>query len=156
MRKELRQRIVEKYWEAVERLVAHLLPGNPKDKKVWSRMIRSGPAKNVLPAFETKLKQVPDEKFEAVIAEIDSRQNTELMRGLFKTGLARLPKKRGGRPATFPLDIRRRAIQDVGPEYARRDRLADAIDVVAARYGMPTEYLRKVWKNRKRLRERED
>ena len=154
MKKELRQRIVEKYWDAVERLAAHMLPGNPKDKKVWSRMIRSGPAKNVLPAFETKLKQIPDEKFEAVIAEIDSIQSSELMRGLFKTGLARLPKKRGGRPATFSLDIRRKAIQDIGNEYPRYDTLSEAIDVVAARHGMTSEYLRKVWKNRKRLRQR--
>src|SRR5215469_3627834 len=104
----------------LERLAAHMLPGNPQEKKVWSRMIRTGPAKNVMPAFEAKLKHVPDNKFEAVLAELDSMKLDELMRTVFKTGLAQLPKKRGGRPATFSLDIRQRAIDDVGHEYARR------------------------------------
>jgi len=156
VREELRQKLVDKYWDVIERLAAHMLPGSPKEKKVWSRMIRNGPAKNVMPAFEAKLKHVPDNKFEAVMAEIVSMQPDELMRTVLKSGLARLPKKRGGRPPTFSLDVRRKAIQDTGIEYARRDRLADAVEVVAARYGMPTEYLRKVWKNRKRLRQRED
>lgn len=152
MRKELRQRVVDKYWEAIELLAAHMLPGNPKDKKVWSRMIRTGPARSVVPAFEARLKDVPDEKFEALMAGFDSMQADELMRGVFKRGLNRLPKKRGGRPGTFSLEVRQRAVQDIGHEYPRCDSFADAIALVANRYGMTTEYLRKVWKNRKRLR----
>jgi hypothetical protein len=155
VRKELRQKLVDTYWDVIERLAAHMLPGSPKEKKVWSRMIRNGPAKNVMPAFEAKLKHVPDDKFEAVMAEIVSMQPDGLMRTVLKSGLAHLPKKRGGRPPTFSLDVRGKAIQDIGIEYARRDRLADAIEAVAGRYGMPTEYLRKVWKNRKRLRNRD-
>lgn len=156
MRQELRERIAAKYLEKLELVFAKMLPADPKDKKARSRMIRTGPAKNVIPHLVAKLKHVPDARLEALMAEIDSMDPLEMMRLVFTKGLGQLPKKRGGRPATFPLDIRRRAIQDVGPEYARSDRLADAIDVVAARYGMPTEYLRKVWKNRKRLRQRED
>ena len=156
VREELRQKIVDKYWEVIELLAAHMLPGNPKDKKIWSHMIRTGPAKSVIPAFEAKLKHEPDDRFEALMAQLDSMEPVELMRTVMSTGLAKLPKKRGGRPARFSLDVRRRAIQDTGHEYARRDRLADAIEVVAARYEMPTEYLRKVWKNRQRLRQRED
>jgi len=153
LRKELRQTIVDKYWEVIELLVAHMFPRDPNDKKVWSRMIRSGPAKNVIFAFEAKLKRVPDDKFEALMAEIDSMEPSELMRRVFKAGLSQLPKKQGGRPGMFSLDVRKRAIQDIGVEYARRPRLADAIETVAARYGMPTKYLRKVWKNRERLKQ---
>jgi hypothetical protein len=105
--------------------------------------------------MEAYLEKVPDDKFEAVMAVLDSTHPAELMRGVFKTGLDRLPKKRGGRPAMFSLDVRRRAVQDIGNELPRCDRLSDAVKVVAARYGMPTEYLRKLWKNRKRLRSRE-
>lgn len=156
VRQELRERIAAKYLETLELVFAKMLPADPKDKKARSRMIRTGPAKNVIPHLVAKLKHVPDDRLEALMAEIDSMDPLEMIRLVFTKGLGQLPKKRGGRPATFPLNIRRRAIQDVGPEYARRDRLAEAIDVVAARYGMPTEYLRKVWKNRKRLRQRED
>jgi hypothetical protein len=80
----------------------------------------------------------------------------ELMRTVFKTGLAQLPKKRRGRPGTFSREVRQRAVDDIGVEYARRRKLGDAIKVVAARYGMPTKYLQKVWKNRIRLRQKED
>lgn len=155
MREELRQKLVDKYWDVIERLAAHMLPGSPKEKKVWSRMIRNGPAKNVIPAFEAKLKHVSDDKFEALMAQLDSMEPVELMRTVLNTSLSQLPKKRGGRPGTFSLDIRRRAVQDIGNEYPRCDSFSEAINVVAARYGMPPEYLRKVWKNRKRLRHRE-
>jgi hypothetical protein len=155
MREDLRQRLVAKYWEMVELLAADMLPKNPKDKRQWKHMLRNGPAKRGVPSMEAYLEKVPDDKFEAVMAVLDSTHPAELMRGVFKTGLDRLPKKRGGRPAMFSLDVRRRAVQDIGNELPRCDRLSDAVKVVAARYGMPTEYLRKLWKNRKRLRSRE-
>jgi hypothetical protein len=155
VRKELRQKVIDKYWDVLEFLFGHMLPGNQKDKKILSRMIRTGPAKNVIPAFEAKLKHEPDDKFEALMAQLDSMQPDELMRTVFKTGLANLPKKRGGRPGTFSRDVRQRAVDDIGTEYARRRKLSDAIEVVAARYGMPTKYLRRVWKNRMRMRQRE-
>jgi len=46
-------------------------------------------------------------------------------------------------------------VQDIGHEYPNCNSLAEAIGVVAERYGMPPEYLHKVWKNRKRPRQRE-
>lgn len=156
MRKELRQKFIDKYWELMELLFSKMLPSNPKDKKVWSRMLRNGRAKNAVPALEAYLKRIPDEKFEAVMAQLDSMGPFELMRSGFKAGLSQLPKRRGGRPGMFSLDIRLRAIQDIGIEYSRRPRLADAIETVAARYGMPTKYLRKVWKDRQRLKQRGD
>jgi hypothetical protein len=153
VKRELRQKLIDKYWDVIERgVAAQLLPGNPKDKEVWSRMIRNGPAKNVIPAFVARLEHEPDDKFEAALAELESMPPDELMRLVFKVGLARLPKKHGGRPGTFSLEVRRRAVQDVGNEYSRCDSFSDAIDVVAARYGMESKYLRRVWKNRKRLR----
>lgn len=156
MRTELRQKFIDKYWDTLELLFARMLPTNPKTKKVWSRMLRNGLAKTVVPGLEAYLKRVPDDRFEAAMAQLDSMGPFEMMRIGFKKGLSLLPKKRGGRPGMFPLDVRRRAIQDIGPEYARHPRLADAIEVVAARYGMPKKYLRKVWKNRERLKQPED
>ena len=156
VRKELRQKLVDKYWDVIERLFAHMLPGNPKEKEVRSRMIRNGPAKKVIPAFVARLKHEPDHKLKALLADLDSMKPDELMRTVFKTGLSRLPKKRGGRPGTFSRDVRQRAIDDIGIEYARRSKLAEAIEVVGARRGMPTKYLQRVWKNRMRLRQIKD
>jgi hypothetical protein len=118
-------------------------------------MIRNGPAKNMIPAFVARLKNEPDDKIEALFAELDSMQPNEVMHTVFKVGLASLPKKHGGRPGTFALEVRRRAVDDVSHEYSRCDSFSEAIDVVAARYGMEHKYLRRVWKNRKRLRNRD-
>ena len=154
MRQDLRQKIEEKYWEKIDLLFDKMLPADSKDKKTKSRLIRTGPAKNAIPRLVAKLKHVPDDRLEAVMAEIDSMDPIEFARRVYTLGLGQLPKKRGGRPAMFSLDVRRRAVQDIGNELPRCDRLSDAVKVVAARYGMPTEYLRKLWKNRKRLRNR--
>ena len=156
MKLELRERIAAKYWKTIELLFAKMLPADPKDKKVRSHMIRTGPAKDVIPRLVAKLKHVPDDRLEALMAEIDSIDPIEMMRLVFTTGLGQLPKKRGGRPASFSLDVRRKAVQDIGNEYPRYDTLSEAIDVVAVRHGMTAAYLRKVWKNRKRLRQREE
>jgi len=153
MRQELRRKIEEKYLEKLELLLDRMLPTDPKNTKVRSRMIRTGPARNVIPRLVAKLKHVPDDRLQAVMAEIDSMDPIEFARLTLTAGLGRLPKKRGGRPPAFSLDVRRKAVQDIGNEYPRYDTLREAIDVVAARYGMTTEYLRKVWKNRKRLRQ---
>jgi len=99
------------------------------------------------------LRLIPDEGFEKAMAMMD-RIPADLRKNL-KRALSSLPKSRGGRTPAFSVEIRRRAVQDIGHEYPNCDSLADAIDVVAVRYGMPREYLRKVWKNRKRLRQRE-
>jgi hypothetical protein len=152
VRAELREKVIAKYWDAIEQLAAHMLPGKPKEKQIWRRVFRTKIGKSVMRTFEASLKPLPDDRFEAVMAELDSKAPVDLMRRAFTTGLGHLPKKRGGRPGMFSLDVRQRAIQDIGHEYPRCDSLADAIELVAGRYGMSTEYLRKVWKNRKRLR----
>ncbi len=154
MRAELREKVVAKYWAQLERLAAYLLPGKPKEKQIWRRAFRTKLGKKVMKSCEASLRRMPDEKFEAAMAELDSIDVVEIMRKAFTTGLGHLPKKRGGRPGAFSLDVRQRAIQDIGHEYPRCNRLSEAIDLVAARYGMTAEYLRKVWKNRKRLRRR--
>lgn len=99
--------------------------------------------------LEASLLHAPDEMFETFMAEIDT---VEVVRRAFTTGLKYLPKKRGGRPSEFPLQVRQLAIQEIGVEYPNCDSLAEAIEKVAARHGMTPEYLHKVWKNRKRLR----
>ncbi len=156
VREELRQKIAAKYWETIDLLFAKMLPADAKGKKIRNQMIRTGPAKNGIPRLIANLKHVPDDRLEALLAKIDSMDPVEIMRLVFTTGLGQLPKKRGGRPGMFSLEVRQRAIADIGHEYSRRPRLADAIEIVAARYGMPTKYLRKVWKNRERLKRRED
>jgi hypothetical protein len=155
LRQDLRRKIEEKYWEKLDLLFDKILPTDPKNKKVRSRMVRSGPARNAIPRLVAKLKHVQDDKLEAVLAEIDSMDPIEFARVALTAGLGKLPKKHGGRPPAFSLDVRRKAVQDIGNEYPRYDTLGEAIDVVAVRYGMTSEYLHKVWKNRKRLRQRE-
>jgi hypothetical protein len=102
---------------------------------------------------EQFLRLIPDKAFEAIMTDLDSLP--EKTHKVVKESLRQLPKDRGGRPPAFPVEIRKSAIQDVGNEYPRCNSFSEAIDVVAARYKMTPEYLRKVWKNRKRLRQRE-
>jgi hypothetical protein len=156
VRAELRRKIVAKYREAVEFLFAKVLPGSPKEKKIWIRIIRGGSGRTVGLALDAKLKTEPDDRFQALMADLDSMDLNELVRLALTTGFAHLPKKRGGRPPTFSLEARRLAVQDIGNEYPRCDSFTEAVNLVAARYEMRPEYLRKVWKNRKRLRQRED
>ena len=155
MRAELCEKVMAKYWAQLERLAAYLLPGKPKEQQIWRHVLNSSLGKKVMKSFEVSLRLTPDEKFEAVMAELDSMDAVEISRRAFTTALGHLPKKRGGRPGKFSLEVRQRAIQDIGHEYPRCNSLAEAMELIAARHGMTTEYLRKVWKNRKRLRQRE-
>jgi len=149
LKKELREKVVAKYWAQLERLSTHLLPGTPKEKQIWRRAFRSKEGRQVIKKFETSLVHAPDEMFEEFMREIDT---VALIRRTFTTALKHLPKKRGGRPSEFPLQVRQLAIQEIGREYPNCDSLGEAIEKVAVRYGMKPEYLHKVWKNRKRLR----
>ncbi len=142
-----------KYWAQLELLAGYLLPGKPKGNQIWRRVFRTKSGKKIMKSLEASLRRMPDESFEAAMTELDSM--IEMSRKGFASGLAHLPKRRGGRHGAFSLDIRRRAVQDIGHEYPRCDSLREAIEVVAARNGMTPEYLHKVWKNRKRLRQRE-
>jgi len=144
-----------KYWAQLERLAAYLLPGKPKEKQIWRRVLRTKFGQKVMKSFEASLRRMPDTKFESIMAELDTMDAVEVTRKAFKVGLSHLPKKRGGRRGTFSRDIRQRAIEDLGHELPRKT-FAEAIDLVAIRYEMTPNYLRKVWKNRKRLRQLEN
>jgi hypothetical protein len=156
VRAELREKVVTKFWAKLERLSDYLLPGKPKEKQIWRRVYHTQHGKKVMKGFEASLRRMPDEQFEAVMAQLDSMDPIEIMRQASTSVLGHLPKKRGGRPGIYKLEIRQRAIQDIGHEYPRCNSLGEAIDLVAVRYGMTSEYLHKVWKNRRRLRLRED
>ena len=126
------------------------------DKSMPKGVITQGLRKSsVFRSLEAQLQREPDKRFETIMANLDGL-SPDTFRKTLKAFVTLMPKNRGGRPATFSLDIRRRAVQDIGHEYPRCDSLAEAIELVAARYGMTTEYLRKVWKNRKRLRQQEN
>ena len=100
--------------------------------------------------MEEMYRMVPDKDFEKIMSSLDTV--TPDAQKDFRKAVAHFPKDRGGRPSEFPLEIRRKAIQDVRLERARCDSLRDAIETVARRYKMTPDYLRKVlWKNRKRL-----
>jgi len=100
--------------------------------------------------LEEMYREVPDEEFEKVMSSLDTIPRDAQKD--FKAALAHFPKDRGGRPSEFPVEIRQKAIQDVRLERAHCDSLRDAIETVARRYKMTPDYLRKVWKNRKRLK----
>jgi hypothetical protein len=148
---KLCQQIMAKLASQLEGIAA-VIGDKPIPKGRMTRgLLKSG----VLRGLETQLRRASDKRFEKIMANLDGL-NPDTFRKSLKAFVTLMPKNRGGRPATFSLDIRRRAVQDVGHEYPRCDSLAQAIELVAARHGMTTEYLRKVWKNRKRLRQHEN
>jgi hypothetical protein len=99
--------------------------------------------------IEEMYRAVPDGEFEKVMSSLET--TTRAAQEDFKEAVKYFPKNHGGRPSEFLVEIRRKAIQDVRLERARCDSLRDAIEVVAKHYDMTPDYLRKVWKNRKRL-----
>ncbi|MGO9519261.1 MAG: hypothetical protein ACLPND_19685 [Candidatus Korobacteraceae bacterium] len=101
---------------------------------------------------ERMIRRVPDENFEVLMTQLDSMPGA--LRKIIKEKLVYLPKNRGGRPSEFPLDVRRRAIRDLGLEYSRCDSFKEAVELVAGRYEMTHDYLRRLFKNRKRLRQK--
>jgi hypothetical protein len=153
MRAQLRQKALAKLEAAFLQGVSFLLVGetyfSEKQKKQIERDLwRKSPQRK---QFDMLLRKVPDKDFEGLMANIDLTPS--LLHKAIKNSLKYMPKNRGGRPPAFSLEIRRRAIQDIGHEYPRCDSFRDAIELVAARHGMTPEYLRKVWKNRKRLKQ---
>jgi len=150
VRAELRREILAKLASQLERLATNF--GGTPVAKGWAK--RGLGKVGVFKGLEIPLRRAPDKEFETMMANLDELDPERMSKGL-RNLLVHLPKNRGGRPPTFSLDIRRRAVQDIGHEYPNRDSLSEAIEVVAGRYGMTPEYLRKVWKNRKRLRQRD-
>lgn len=100
--------------------------------------------------WERIIRETPDKKFEELMSSLDGIPAQ--IHKAFKEAAANTPKDRGGRPPHFPLKVRRQAIQDLGPEYSRWSSFTEAVEIVAKRYGMETDYLRRLWKNRKRLK----
>ncbi len=150
MRAELREKVLTKFEAQLARLAACFLGESQARQWARTRFELSGQRK----MLDAKLRGMPDKKYESMMSSLEVLDPKDLGQ-LLKKALPRLPKNKGGRDAMFPLEVRRKAILDIGIEYARRDSLRDAVDAVAARYKMPPDYLRRVWKNRKRLRERE-
>jgi hypothetical protein len=155
VRPELRRKAMAKIEAAFLQGVAFLSVGETYFSEKRKTIIQKGFWRNSpqRKQYESALRRVPDKEFEGIMTKLDSMPND--LHKAIKDSLRYMPKNRGGRPPAFSLEIRKRAIQDVGHEYPRCDSFAEAVDVVAARYGMTAEYLRKVWKNRKRLRQRE-
>lgn len=101
--------------------------------------------------YERAIRALPDTDFEEVMANLDNFPG--FFRKLVNENIVYISRNRGGRPPGAPLEVRRRAVQDLGVEYARCDTFKEAVDLVASRYNMTPDYLRKVWKNRRRLKE---
>jgi len=121
----------------------------PKDAK-WKRFVQEAWKRSPLrKKYERIIRSMPDEAFEVEYARIDS-QPAEIRR-ILHANIPHLPRRPGGRRASFSIDIRLRAIDDLAHEQ-RNNSFADAVDLVAARYEMSPDYLRKIWKNRKRIR----
>ena len=149
MRADLRKKVMERYWKRIDSVVLPMKL-TPEQKKVHNLFTRKSQFFKIM---QKALMLMPDEDFEKAMAMMD-RIPDDLKKNL-KGALSSLPKSRGGRTPAFSLEIRRRAVQDIGHEYPNCNSLAEAIGVVAERYKMTPEYLHKVWKNRKRLRQRE-
>jgi hypothetical protein len=152
VRPELRRKVMAKLDAAFLRTASFLTMGKTHLSEKRKALIHKGlwqdsPQRK---QSERKLQRTPDKEFEAIMANLDALPND--VHKAFKDAIRYMPKNRGGRPAAFPLEMRKRAIQDVGHEYPRCDSFRDAIELVAHRYGMTPDYLRKVWKNRKRLK----
>jgi len=147
MRPELREKVMEKLESRLVRL-AENFSGKPMPKG-WAR--RGLKSSGIGKAFETGLRRAPDRRFDSIMTRLAALDPTNVSRSL-KMALLNMPKARGGRPPAFSLEVRRRAVKDIGNEYPECDRLTDAICLVAKRYGMSPDYLHKVWKNRKRLK----
>ena len=151
MRPELLKKAIARLDDMFFHAASPLAAGNTdfsekRKKSLQKRWWRKSPQ---FIKWEKMVRNAPDHAFEGLMSELDSMPAQ--IHKAFKDAAANTPKDRGGRPSAFPLDIRRRAIQDVRSERAQCDILSDAIDIVAKRYGMTPNYLRKVWKNRKRL-----
>ena len=120
----------------------------PRDKtrKMLESMWKHSPIRK---RTEAAWRRLSDAQFEEANAKLDALPS--ILRQSLSEGIGKLPANRGGRPPAFPIEVRRRAIEDLGHELPRTNSFSEAVNIVSARYGMPPDYVRKVWKNRKRL-----
>ena len=151
MRQELRKKLLAKAEAAHLRIVALTTYGrefgDKKDEK-WKKLakVTFAPFRK---QYELKLRQLADEEFANESARLDS-QPAEVRKSL-SANIRTLPGQKGGRPASFTKEVRLRAIDELALEQ-RNNSFPDAVDLIAARYSMSPDYLRKIWKNRKRLK----
>ena len=151
MRPELRRKVLTKLKAVYLPTVVSLAGADTYVSEKQKVLILESFWRDQRKQYEKWLRLIPDKEFGTMMTGLDSLP--EHTHKVVKESLRQLPKDRGGRPPAFPVEIRKSAIQDVGNEYPRCDSFSEAIDVVATRYKMTPEYLRKVWKNRKRLRQ---
>ena len=150
MRPELRKKLLAKAEAGYLRTVALTTHGqefiSAKDKR-WKKLAKD----NFVPflrEYENYLRGLPDEEFAIESARLDS-QPAQIRKSL-AANIRALPRQKGGRRATFSKVVRLKAIDELALAL-RNSSFGDAVDVVARRHSMSTDYLRKIWKNRKRL-----
>jgi Mor family transcriptional regulator len=100
--------------------------------------------------WEKMLRMVPDGEFAEWMSSIDEMPGKML--ASLKERIAKMPKDHGGRPPHYPLSVRLQAVQELGQELAGGLSFGEAVEKVAKRHEMATSYLRRVWRNRKRLK----
>ena len=153
MKSELQKKLLAKIDAIHTRAVALMVHGaefQGKEDEVWKKLVENT-FKPFRKRYEAALRLLPDDQFEAENARLESQPGE--IRKTLTQHLPNLPAKRGGRPPSFPKEIRRSAIDDLAHEL-RNSSFGEAVTQVAARYEMTSDYLRKIWKNRKRLNTR--
>jgi hypothetical protein len=158
MKRELIRQILAKLDSVVLSASALFAEGNPDVSAIPTKQRKSF-QKNILDRsvqrmqLKKVLRMVPDAEFTAWISWVDEMPGKML--ASIKQHLANMPKNHGGRTPHHPLAVRIQAIQEVGQELAGGLSFGEAFEKVAKRHGMATDYLRRVWRNRKRLKPKE-
>jgi Mor family transcriptional regulator len=155
MKPELRRQILEKLDSLVLSTGALFAEDNPdvtaipakQRKSFQKRMVTQFPQRM---QWEKVFRMVPDGEFAAWMSALD--EMPDKMLASLKDRIANMPKDHGGRPPYYPLAVRLQAVQEVGQETAGGLNFGEAVEKVAKRHEMSTSYLRRVWRNRKRLK----
>src|SRR5271157_2396761 len=114
MKPELHRQVMAKLDAMYVRVVGLMSQGeagfNEKQAKMAKRHFWSKAPQRK--QFEKAIQALPDSEFEVLMANLDAFPG--FFRKMFKENIVYVPKSRGGRPPGAPLDIRRRAVQDLG------------------------------------------
>jgi hypothetical protein len=155
MKPELLRQILEKLDSVVLSTSALFAENNPdvmdipaKQREVFQKRIVSQSTQRM--QWEKVLRMVPDGEFTEWMSSIDEMPGKML--ASLKERIAKMPKDHGGRPPHYPLAVRLKAVQEVGQELAGGLSFGEAVEKVAKQHEMATSYLRRVWRNRKRLK----
>jgi hypothetical protein len=150
MRPELVRKAMAKmdsmFAQAVDPLTAENTDLNKRRRTIVKKGLWTNSPQRI--EWQRRIRKVPDKQFEELMSSLDGI--SPQIHKSYKDAAANAPKNRGGRTPHFKLAVRQQAIQDFGQELAR-SRFSEAIEIVAKRHGMEKGYLRRVWKNRKRL-----